>query len=105
LPNAPAGHDEGRPRLIHRLWLLPSSWAGVFEEAGYAAVTPVWPDDPGAVEAERANPHVFAKKTLAQIADRGLSAATAIANASYKKQSRNAESVTEIVKSRTAATR
>ncbi|MGC1166290.1 MAG: hypothetical protein WA862_09275 [Solirubrobacterales bacterium] len=33
--------------FIHGLWLLPSSWsnrAGVFEEAGYAAVTPVWPD-------------------------------------------------------------
>ena len=32
--------------FIHGLWLLPSSWgnwAGVFEEAGYAAVTPVWP--------------------------------------------------------------
>jgi hypothetical protein len=35
--------------FIHGLWLLPSSWdnwAGVFEEAGYAALTPVWPDDP-----------------------------------------------------------
>ena len=58
--------------FIHGLWLLPSSWddwAGVFEEAGYAAVTPVWPDDPGTVEEARANPGVFAKKTLGQIAD------------------------------------
>jgi pimeloyl-ACP methyl ester carboxylesterase len=58
--------------FIHGLWLLPSSWdnwAGVFEEAGYAAVTPVWPDDPETVEEARANPDVFARKTLAQIAD------------------------------------
>ena len=58
--------------FIHGLWLLPSSWdnwAGVFEEAGYAAVTPVWPDDPETVEQARANPGVFAKKTLGQIAD------------------------------------
>jgi pimeloyl-ACP methyl ester carboxylesterase len=54
------------------LWLPPSSWdhwAAVFEEAGYAPVTPVWPDDPETVEQARANPDVLAKKTLAQIAD------------------------------------
>jgi pimeloyl-ACP methyl ester carboxylesterase len=58
--------------FIHGLWLLPSSWdhwAAVFEEAGYAPVTPVWPDDPETVEQARANPDVLAKKTLAQIAD------------------------------------
>ena len=58
--------------FIHGLWLLPSSWdrwASLFEEAGYAPVTPVWPDDPGTVEQARANPGVFAKKTLGQIAD------------------------------------
>ena len=58
--------------FIHGLWLLPSSWdnwAGVFEEAGYAAVAPVWPDDPETIEEARANPDVFAGKTLAQIAD------------------------------------
>jgi non-heme chloroperoxidase len=58
--------------FIHGLWLLPSSWdrwAGLFEEAGYAPITPVWPDDPETVEQARANPDVFAKKTLAQIAD------------------------------------
>jgi pimeloyl-ACP methyl ester carboxylesterase len=57
--------------FIHGLWLLPSSWdnwAGLFEEAGYAPVTPVWPDDPDTVEEARANPDVFANKTLAQIA-------------------------------------
>ena len=58
--------------FIHGLWLLPSSWdnwARLFEEAGYAAVTPSWPDDPETIESARANPDVFAKKTLAQIAD------------------------------------
>ena len=37
-----------------------------FEEAGYAAVTPDWPDDPETVEEARANPDVFAKKTLSR---------------------------------------
>ena len=58
--------------FIHGLWLLPSSWdrwAGLFEEAGYAALTPAWPDDPDTVEDARANPDVFANKSLGQIAD------------------------------------
>ena len=58
--------------FIHGLWLLASSWdnwTGVFEQAGYAALTPVWPDDPETIEQARANPDVFAKKTLGQIAD------------------------------------
>ena len=58
--------------FIHGLWLLPSSWdnwVAVFEEAGYAGLTPDWPDDPETVEAARANPDVFAKKTLGQVAD------------------------------------
>jgi pimeloyl-ACP methyl ester carboxylesterase len=58
--------------FIHGLWLLPSSWdnwVAYFEEAGYAGVTPDWPDDPETVEAARANPDVFAKKTLGQVAD------------------------------------
>ena len=58
--------------FIHGLWLLPSSWdrwAEVFEEAGYAAVTPSWPDDPETIGEARAHPEVFAGKTLRQIAD------------------------------------
>jgi pimeloyl-ACP methyl ester carboxylesterase len=58
--------------FVHGLWLLPSSWdrwAAVFEEAGYAAVTPIWPDDPETVEEARANPDVLANKTLGQVAD------------------------------------
>jgi pimeloyl-ACP methyl ester carboxylesterase len=67
-------NESGRTPVvfIHGLWLLPSSWdnwAQLFEEAGYAAVTPSWPDDPETVQEARANPDVFAKKTLGQVAD------------------------------------
>jgi len=58
--------------FIHGLWLLPSSWNNwveLFEENGYAGLTPDWPDDPETVEEARANPDVFAKKTLKQIGD------------------------------------
>src|SRR6266849_4620490 len=58
--------------FIHGLWLLPSSWdrwAAVFEEAGYTALTPGWPDDPETVGEARAHPEVFAHKTVGQVAD------------------------------------
>jgi non-heme chloroperoxidase len=58
--------------FIHGLWLLPSSWdrwAEMFEEAGYAALTPSWPDDPETVAEAREHPEVLAGKTLGQIAD------------------------------------
>jgi non-heme chloroperoxidase len=58
--------------FIHGAWLLPSSWdrwAELFEQAGYAAVTPSWPDDPETIDEARAHPEVFAGKTLRQIAD------------------------------------
>ena len=58
--------------FIHGLWLLPSSWdrwVDFFEEAGYAAVTPSWPDDPETVAEARAHPEIFAGKTLGQVAD------------------------------------
>jgi non-heme chloroperoxidase len=58
--------------FIHGLWLLPSSWdrwATVFEQAGYAPVTPGWPDDPETVEVARTHPQVFAGKKVGQVAD------------------------------------
>jgi len=58
--------------FIHGLWLLPSSWdrwAQVFEEAGYTALTPGWPDDPETVAEAKAHPEVFAGKTVGQVAD------------------------------------
>jgi non-heme chloroperoxidase len=58
--------------FIHGLWLLPSSWdrwATLFEEAGFTALTPGWPDDPETVEEANAHPDVFAGKTVGQVAD------------------------------------
>src|SRR5438034_1186458 len=58
--------------FIHGLWVLPSSWANwvdFFAQAGYAPLTPDWPDDPETVAEARANPNVLAKKTLKQVAD------------------------------------
>jgi non-heme chloroperoxidase len=58
--------------FIHGLWLLPSSWrnwADFFEQAGFAPLTPDWPDDPVTVDAARAEPEVLAGKSLKQIAD------------------------------------
>ena len=69
-----AANATGRTPVvfIHGLWLLPSSWdrwATVFEEAGYAPLTPGWPDDPQTVEQANAEPEVFAHKTVGQVAD------------------------------------
>jgi non-heme chloroperoxidase len=58
--------------FIHGLWLLPSSWdrwAQLFEQAGYAPVSPGWPDDPDTVAEALADPDVFADKTIGQVAD------------------------------------
>ena len=58
--------------FIHGLWLLPNSWdrwASLFEEAGYTALTPGWPDDPDTVEEAKAHPEVFAGKSVGQVAD------------------------------------
>src|SRR3954463_956255 len=58
--------------LVHGLWLLPSSWdrwAEVFEAAGYTALTPGWPDDPETVQEAKADPDVFAKKSVGDVAD------------------------------------
>src|SRR5712691_607577 len=58
--------------FVHGLWLLPSSWdrwAKLFEEAGYTALTPGWPDDPPTVAEANANPDVFAHKSVGQVAD------------------------------------
>ena len=65
---------SGRPPVvfIHGLWLLSSSWdrwRQVFEEAGYATLAASWPDDPETVQKAKANPDVFAKKTVGQVVD------------------------------------
>jgi pimeloyl-ACP methyl ester carboxylesterase len=58
--------------FVHGLWLLPSSWdrwVGLFEDAGYTALTPGWPDDPETVQEANAHPEVLAHKTVGQVAD------------------------------------
>ncbi len=58
--------------FVHGLWLLPSSWdawATMFEEAGFSAVLPGWPDDPETVEEAKAHPELFARKSVGDIAD------------------------------------
>jgi non-heme chloroperoxidase len=58
--------------FVHGLWLLPSSWdrwADLFEKSGYVALTPGWPDDPETVEEATAEPEVFAKKSVGDVAD------------------------------------
>jgi hypothetical protein len=63
-----ANASERQPVVFaHGLWLLPSSWdrwAGFFEEAGYVALTPGWPDDPETMEEANAKPEVFAHKRI-----------------------------------------
>lgn len=58
--------------FVHGLWLLPNSWERwitVFEDAGFSAVTPGWPDDPETTEEATAHPEVFAHKSVKDIAD------------------------------------
>jgi non-heme chloroperoxidase len=73
-PSAEQINASGRPPVVfvHGLWLLPSSWdrwAAVFEEAGYAPLTPGWPDDPETVAEANAHPEVFAGKSVGEVAD------------------------------------
>jgi non-heme chloroperoxidase len=66
-------NDSGKTPVVfvHGLWLLDSSWdrwAAFFENAGYAAVTPGWPDDPTTVKEAREHPEVFAGKSIGDVA-------------------------------------
>ncbi len=78
--------------FVHGLWLLPSSWdrwAKAFEDNGYTALTPGWPDDPDTVEEANEHPEVFAGKTVGEVADhfdeiiRGLDKKPAILGHSF----------------------
>src|SRR5258706_4294791 len=58
--------------FVHGLWLLSSSWnrwANAFEDAGFTALMPGWPDDPETVTEANAKPAAFAHKTIGQVAD------------------------------------
>jgi non-heme chloroperoxidase len=43
-------------------------WVPFFEQAGYSATAPSWPDDPPTVELAREDPSVFAGKSIGDIA-------------------------------------
>jgi pimeloyl-ACP methyl ester carboxylesterase len=67
-------NSSGLPPVVfvHGLWLLPSSWdrwAKAFEDAGYTAVSPGWPDDPESVREANQHPEVLAGKSVGQVAD------------------------------------
>lgn len=69
-----AANSSGRRPVVflHGLWALPNNWehwVKPFEDAGYAVLTPGWPDDPVTVAEARAHPEVFARKTVAQMVD------------------------------------
>src|ERR1700758_3586212 len=56
--------------FIHGLWLLPSSWdrwGQLFDQAGYAPVSPGWPDDPDTVAAAPRGPDRFPNQAIGQV--------------------------------------
>lgn len=58
--------------FIHGLWLLAESWdpwSEKFRDAGYAVLTPGWPDDPETATEARAEPERLAHKKILQVAD------------------------------------
>jgi non-heme chloroperoxidase len=58
--------------FVHGLFLLPASWdrwADLFDEAGYAVLTPGWPDDPETAQEAREHPEVLAGTSIGQVAD------------------------------------
>jgi non-heme chloroperoxidase len=58
--------------FVHGLWLLAGSWdrwRELFDSRGYATLAPGWPDDPATVEEARANPDVFAGKSVGHVTD------------------------------------
>jgi non-heme chloroperoxidase len=66
-------NSSGKPPVVfvHGLWLLAASWdrwVAFFEDHGYAAVAPGWPDDPATVAEGREHPERFAGKSVGDVA-------------------------------------
>lgn len=66
-------NDSGRTPIVflHGLWLLQGSWerwAEYFEQHGYIALCPGWPDDPDSVEDANAHPELFVDQTVGRAA-------------------------------------
>ncbi len=58
--------------FVHGLWMLAASWQpwrSFFEDNGHVTVAPGWPDDPETIAQARANPDVFAGKSIRQVTD------------------------------------
>ncbi|MDF2732503.1 MAG: alpha/beta hydrolase [Desertimonas sp.] len=58
--------------FVHGLWLLAGSWdrwIGHFEDAGYGAVAPSWPNDPPTVAAARDDPAALAGTSVGDVAE------------------------------------
>jgi len=71
-----AANDAGGQPVVfvHGLWLLAGSWQpwrDLFEQRGFSTIAMDWPDDPASVDAARANPAVFAGKSVGAVADHG----------------------------------
>jgi len=68
-----ANETELQPVVfIHGLWLMPSSWdrwAVLFEDAGFIALSPGWPDDPDTVAEANADPETLAGKSIGDVVD------------------------------------
>jgi non-heme chloroperoxidase len=67
-----AASSAGSQSVAAIIPAAPSSWEPwrqLFDQAGYATVAPSWPDDPETVAEARANPEVFAGKTIGDVAN------------------------------------
>src|SRR5260370_38205068 len=58
--------------FVHGLWLLASrwdNWRALFEEQGYTALAPGWPDDPQAVAEANHDPEEFPRTPTTPVTD------------------------------------
>jgi pimeloyl-ACP methyl ester carboxylesterase len=70
---------SGRQPVVfaHGLWLLSNSWdnwRALFEEQGYTALAPGWPDDPESTQEANQDPEVLAGKRIKQVTDHYVAA-------------------------------